>query len=93
MAENYSGVGEETDTQNSTRSVSYFSVQFFFSANGYLDSREDRRQVSRMQEWTYLLTSERGLWPHHESFLWRLDETEGPHRTRCDQVYLYTILR
>ena len=36
-----------------------------------------------MQEWTYLLTSERGLWPHHESFLWRLDETEGPHRIRC----------
>ena len=48
-----------------------------------LDRRENRRQVSRMQEWTYLLTSERGLWPHHESFLWRLDETEGPHRIRC----------
>ena len=46
-----------------------------------------------MQEWTYLLTSERGLWPHHESFLWRLDETEGPHRTRCDKVYLYTAFR
>ena len=41
-----------------------------------------------MQEWTYLLTSERGLWPRHESFLWRLDETEGPHRIRCDQVHL-----
>lgn len=38
-----------------------------------------------MQEWTYLLTSERGLWPRHESLLWRLDETEGPHRIRCDQ--------
>ena len=41
-----------------------------------------------MQEWTHLLTSERGLWPHHESFLWRLDETEGPHRIRC-VIYLF----
>jgi hypothetical protein len=61
----------------------------------YLDRREHRRQVSRMQEWTYLLTSERGLWPHHESFLWRLDETEGPHRTRYVMIIslylLYTL--
>ncbi|PPQ94175.1 hypothetical protein CVT25_003811 [Psilocybe cyanescens] len=47
-----------------------------------LDMREHRRQVSRLTEWTYLLTSERGLWPHHEPILWRLDETEGPHRIR-----------
>jgi hypothetical protein len=60
--------------------------------NFFLDRREHRRHVSRMQEWTYLLTSERGLWPHYESFLWRLDETEGPHRIRCDQVYLYCFL-
>ena len=60
----------------------------------YLDRREHRRQVSRMQEWTYLLTSERGLWPRHESFLWRLDETEGPHRTRCViKSNIYTIIR
>ena len=44
--------------------------------------REHRRQISRLTEWTYLLTSERGLWPHHEAILWRLDETEGPHRIR-----------
>jgi len=44
--------------------------------------REYRRQVSRLNEWTNLLTSERGLWPHQESVLWRLDETEGPHRIR-----------
>jgi len=44
--------------------------------------REHRRQVSRLTEWTYLLTSERGLWPHHEPIIWRLDETEGPHRIR-----------
>ncbi|KAF9449865.1 beach-domain-containing protein [Macrolepiota fuliginosa MF-IS2] len=47
-----------------------------------LDLRETRRQVSRLQEWTQLLTSERGLWPTHEARLWRLDETEGPNRTR-----------
>ncbi|KIM43842.1 hypothetical protein M413DRAFT_26133 [Hebeloma cylindrosporum] len=47
-----------------------------------LDMREHRRQVSRLTEWTYLLTSERGLWPHHEPIVWRLDETEGPHRIR-----------
>ncbi|KAH9476097.1 Beige protein-like protein 1 [Psilocybe cubensis] len=47
-----------------------------------LDMREHRRQVSRLTEWTYLLTSERGLWPHHEPIMWRLDETEGPHRIR-----------
>jgi hypothetical protein len=35
------------------------------------------------------LTSERGLSPRHKSFLWKLDETEGPHRARSDQVYLY----
>ena len=44
-----------------------------------------------MQEWTYLLTSERGLWPHHESFLWRLDETEGPHRIRCVIKFNFTL--
>ncbi|KAF8184760.1 hypothetical protein BJ912DRAFT_973913 [Pholiota molesta] len=47
-----------------------------------LDMRENRRQVSRLTEWTNLLTSERGLWPHAEITLWRLDETEGPHRIR-----------
>ncbi|KAF9479125.1 beach-domain-containing protein [Pholiota conissans] len=47
-----------------------------------LDMRENRRQVSRLTDWTNLLTSERGLWPHIETTLWRLDETEGPHRIR-----------
>ncbi|KAF8154493.1 hypothetical protein B0H34DRAFT_660452 [Crassisporium funariophilum] len=47
-----------------------------------LDLREHRRQVSRLVEWTHLLTSERGLWPQNEPLLWRLDETEGPHRIR-----------
>ena len=49
--------------------------------------RENRRQVSRLTEWTNLLTSERGLWPHNELRTWRLDETEGPHRIRC--VFCY----
>ncbi|KAF8652783.1 hypothetical protein AX16_004175 [Volvariella volvacea WC 439] len=48
----------------------------------FLDLRETRRQVSRLYEWTQLLTSERGLWPRREDKVWRLDETEGPHRIR-----------
>ncbi|KAJ6464029.1 beach-domain-containing protein [Mycena sanguinolenta] len=47
-----------------------------------LDLRENRRQVSRLTEWSNLLTSERGLWPNPEIRSWRLDETEGPHRVR-----------
>ncbi|KAF8621252.1 hypothetical protein AX15_007913 [Amanita polypyramis BW_CC] len=46
------------------------------------DLREYRRQVPRLQEWTLTLTSERGLWPHHQPQMWRLDETDGPHRIR-----------
>ncbi|KAJ7337518.1 beach-domain-containing protein [Mycena albidolilacea] len=48
-----------------------------------LDLRENRRQVSRLTEWSNLLTSERGLWPNPEIRTWRLDETEGPHRVRA----------
>ncbi|KAJ7454045.1 beach-domain-containing protein [Mycena galericulata] len=47
-----------------------------------LDLRENRRQVSRLTEWSNLLTSERGLWPNPEIRSWRLDETEGPYRVR-----------
>ncbi|KAJ7201121.1 beach-domain-containing protein [Mycena pura] len=47
-----------------------------------LDLRENRRQVSRLTEWSNMLTSERGLWPNPEIRTWRLDETEGPHRVR-----------
>ncbi|KAJ7700350.1 beach-domain-containing protein [Mycena rosella] len=47
-----------------------------------LDLRENRRQVSRLTEWSNLLTSERGLWPNPEIRAWRLDETEGPYRVR-----------
>ncbi|KAF9002530.1 hypothetical protein BDQ17DRAFT_1357028 [Cyathus striatus] len=47
-----------------------------------LDLREQRRQVARLQDWTNLLSSERGLWPEQEVRLWRLDETEGPYRVR-----------
>ncbi|KAK0186450.1 beach-domain-containing protein [Armillaria mellea] len=47
-----------------------------------LDLREYRRQISRLYEWSNTLSSERGLWPKTEVCLWRLDETEGPHRVR-----------
>ncbi|KII85493.1 hypothetical protein PLICRDRAFT_44793 [Plicaturopsis crispa FD-325 SS-3] len=48
-----------------------------------LDLREHRRQMARLQGWTLLLTSERGLWAHDkQKRSWRLDETEGPHRIR-----------
>ncbi|KAF8635320.1 hypothetical protein AX17_003946 [Amanita inopinata Kibby_2008] len=46
------------------------------------DLREYRRQVPRLQEWTQSLTSERSLWPQPQRRMWRLDETEGPHRIR-----------
>ncbi|ESK93353.1 beige beach domain-containing protein [Moniliophthora roreri MCA 2997] len=49
-----------------------------------LDLRENRRQVSRLYDWTHALTAERGLWPDQNGKpqLWRLDETEGPQRIR-----------
>ncbi|KAL4258196.1 Beach-domain-containing protein [Pleurotus pulmonarius] len=47
-----------------------------------LDLREHRRQISRLNDWALLLESERGLWPHCDVRLWRLDETEGPQRIR-----------
>lgn len=47
-----------------------------------LDLREHRRQIARLSEWSNLLVSERGLWPENTQRLWRLDETEGPHRIR-----------
>ncbi|KIY47744.1 beach-domain-containing protein [Fistulina hepatica ATCC 64428] len=47
-----------------------------------LDLRENRRQVSHMYDWVQRLHSERGLWPSNVFVLWRLDETEGPHRIR-----------
>lgn len=48
-----------------------------------LSRRETHRQVSRLNEWSLILTSERGLWANptrHRA--WRLDETEGPYRVR-----------
>ncbi|KAG6889353.1 hypothetical protein C0992_005581 [Termitomyces sp. T32_za158] len=47
-----------------------------------LDLRETRRQISALHEWSNRLTSERGLWPEQGTRIWRLDETEGPSRTR-----------
>lgn len=44
--------------------------------------RENHRQISRLTDWAYSLTSERGLWQHARSRAWRLDETEGPYRIR-----------
>ncbi|KAL0958994.1 hypothetical protein HGRIS_014308 [Hohenbuehelia grisea] len=47
-----------------------------------LDLREHRRQIARLQDWSSLLDSERGLWSRCNKRLWRLDETEGPQRVR-----------
>lgn len=47
-----------------------------------LDLREERRQAARFYDWNIYLTSERGLWQEDQPHLWRLDETEGPHRVR-----------
>ncbi|KAH8809671.1 beach-domain-containing protein [Flagelloscypha sp. PMI_526] len=47
-----------------------------------LDHKETRRQVARLYECLDALTSERGLWAHEKTSVWRMDETEGPHRVR-----------
>lgn len=54
--------------------------------------REHRRQVARLHEWSLALTSERGLWPDNQERLWRLDETEGPHRIRSVNVLISSKL-
>jgi hypothetical protein len=60
-------------------SLTYIDDFLFFV---FVFRRETRRQVSQLQNWTQLLTSERGLWPNQEKRMYRLDETEGPHRMR-----------
>lgn len=49
------------------------------------DSREHNRQIASLTEWATVLTTERGLWAKTgELVRWRLDETEGPYRVRCE---------
>ena len=81
MAENCSGFGKETIAKKCSGYVGSV-LDMWIIVDHIIHRREHRRQVSRLTEWTYLLTSERGLWPHHEPIIWRLDETEGPHRIR-----------
>ncbi|KAI0261217.1 beach-domain-containing protein [Gloeopeniophorella convolvens] len=48
-----------------------------------LDLKEQSRQVSRLNDWVFPLSTERGLWEIPNPIrLWRLDETEGPYRVR-----------
>lgn len=82
MAEDGSGFGKETVAENGSGYVGSVLDIMDLMVDHAIHRREHRRQVSRLTEWTYLLTSERGLWPHHEPIIWRLDETEGPHRIR-----------
>lgn len=45
--------------------------------------REEQRQVAGLTEWNTLLTCERGIWSKTLGpQFWRLDETEGPYRSR-----------
>lgn len=81
MAEDCSGFGKETIAKNRSGYVGSV-LNIWIIVDYTIHRREHRRQVSRLTEWTYLLTSERGLWPYHEPIIWRLDETEGPHRIR-----------
>jgi hypothetical protein len=58
-------------------------VQFIKYMTDALASREQNRQIEALEDWAYLLVSERGIWarPEREP-KWRLDETEGPNRIR-----------
>ncbi|CCM01781.1 uncharacterized protein FIBRA_03848 [Fibroporia radiculosa] len=48
-----------------------------------LDMREYHRQISSLTDWAGILDIERGLWANSSHIRsWRLDETEGPYRTR-----------
>ncbi|KAJ7579061.1 beach-domain-containing protein [Mycena floridula] len=79
-------VGERTVIKTVTRMVEWRSTiqqsERKRLRKNILDLRENRRQVSRLYDWTNFLRSERGLWPQQDTQLWRLDETEGPHRIR-----------
>ncbi|EAU86631.2 hypothetical protein CC1G_07289 [Coprinopsis cinerea okayama7 len=79
-------VGERTVIKTMTRNADWRkTIQTAESKRlrkTILDMRENRRQISRLTEWSNILTSERGLWPRTQNRNWQLDETEGPHRIR-----------
>jgi hypothetical protein len=59
------------------------------SSDVALHSRENTRQLAALDDWSFALLSERGLWCRGEqTLLWKLDETEGPYRIRS--VFLRT---
>lgn len=48
-----------------------------------LDLQEKRRRITSFEECVSALTTERDMWPHiARKRVWKLDETEGPHRVR-----------
>ncbi|KIK43894.1 hypothetical protein CY34DRAFT_788831 [Suillus luteus UH-Slu-Lm8-n1] len=48
-----------------------------------LDLQEKRRRITSFEEYVSALTTERDIWLHiARKRVWKLDETEGPHRVR-----------
>ncbi|KAG2346496.1 beach-domain-containing protein [Suillus weaverae] len=58
-----------------------------------LDLQEKRRRVASFEESVSASTTERDLWPHlARKRVWKLDETEGPHRVRTKMESLLELL-
>ncbi|KAG2136966.1 uncharacterized protein EDB93DRAFT_1253823 [Suillus bovinus] len=58
-----------------------------------LDLQEKRRRVASFEENVSASTTERDIWPHMAGKrVWKLDETEGPHRVRTKMESLLELL-
>ncbi|KAG2357108.1 hypothetical protein BDR07DRAFT_1421270 [Suillus spraguei] len=60
-----------------------------------LDLQEKRRRIASFEESMSASTTERDLWPHiARKRIWKLDETEGPHRIRTKmESYLEMLVQ
>ncbi|KAG1745693.1 hypothetical protein EDB19DRAFT_1927133 [Suillus lakei] len=58
-----------------------------------LDLQEKRRRIASFEESVSASTTERDIWPHiARKRVWKLDETEGPHRVRKKMESLLELL-
>ncbi|KAG1855169.1 hypothetical protein DFJ58DRAFT_716258 [Suillus subalutaceus] len=58
-----------------------------------LDLQERRRRAASFEESVSASTTERDIWPHlARKRVWKLDETEGPHRVRIKMENLLEML-
>ncbi|KAG2135261.1 hypothetical protein DEU56DRAFT_888131 [Suillus clintonianus] len=58
-----------------------------------LDLQEKRRRITSFEESVSASTTERDIWPHTaRKRVWKLDETEGPHRVRKKMENILELL-